>query len=133
MTTSNTFNPRLRDEAGSPLAAPSRGSTARPDFRKAEDAEDPSAVTSEAMARSQDAADRRGEAIARDQVRQAEVSSSPSADRRVGELERAVRSLEADAIVMRQRIATLEAAQPAKPSVSQMPRKGGGDVPPRAA
>ena len=49
-------------------------------------------------------------------------------------LYRLIQSLEADAIVMRMRIAALEAAQPARPAtVSRIPRKSSSSTPPDAA
>lgn len=127
------FNPRLVAPDGSPLAAPTRGATERPDFRNPEDAPDPAAVTNEAHARAQAAADRRTAGIERARPRAPDPALPLAADARLAALERRVQSLEADAIVMRARITTLEQQAAERPSVSRMSRQDSGPNLPGAA
>jgi len=122
-------NRQLRDKRGEHMSAPVRGSLDRPDFRTTPEV-DPGQVATEGAARAQASADRRAQAIERDQQRASTLP--PSADSRLGALERRVQSLEADAIVMRARITELESLQPRKASVGRL-RRQDGDAPPSAA
>ena len=104
-----------------PYSAPVRGSVERPDFREAAKEEDPTAVSSEARARAQASADRRLQALERDQVRAlAPGLLPPSADARVLALERRIQSLEAENVVMRARLTALEDQRPGKPRVGRL-------------
>jgi hypothetical protein len=86
-----------------PLVAPVRGSVQRPDFRAKAPQVDPGAVTTETQERLAASAAR--------SVSRERMGGAPSHGFLVEALARRIEQLEAEAIVMRQRLGELEAQQ----------------------